>query len=51
MLKNYFQKKIVINPLFGVNALIGFDHGSIKDVICNEGKWQALGSFHLKFER
>ena len=51
MLKNYFQAKIVINPLIDENALISFDQGSIKDLINNEGKWQAMGSFHLNFER
>ncbi|KAA0047189.1 hypothetical protein E5676_scaffold1280G00090 [Cucumis melo var. makuwa] len=51
MLENYFQAKIVINPLFDENALINLDEGSIKDLICNEGKWQVLGSFYLKFEK
>ena len=37
--------------LFNENGPISLDQGSIKDPICNEGKWQALSSFHLKFER
>ena len=51
LLENYFQAKIVINPLFGENAFISIDQDSIKDSICEEGKWQAMGSFHLKFEK
>uniref|UniRef100_A0A9I9EHS5 Uncharacterized protein n=1 Tax=Cucumis melo TaxID=3656 RepID=A0A9I9EHS5_CUCME len=50
-LEEYFQAKIVINPLFGENAFISIDQDSIKDSICEEGKWQAMGSFHLKFEK
>lgn len=47
----YFQAKIVINPLFHENALISLDQGSIKDIINEEGKWQVMGSFHLKFDK
>lgn len=50
-LEDYFQAKIVINHLFGENARISIDQGSIKDRICEEGKWHAMGSFHLKFEK
>ena len=47
----FFQTKIVINPLFDENTLISIDQGSIIDFIHEEGKWQARESFHLKFER
>ena len=50
-LEDYFQAKIVINSLFGENALISINQGSIKDHLREEGKWQAMGSFHLKFEK
>ena len=50
-LEEFFQRKIVINPLFDENALISIDQGSIINFIREEGKWQACGNFHLKFER
>lgn len=50
-LEEWFNSKLIINPLFAENALIKLDQGSIEDFIEKPEKWQELGPFHLKFER
>ncbi|TYJ99818.1 kinesin heavy chain-like [Cucumis melo var. makuwa] len=50
-LEEYFQAKIVINPLFGENAFISIDQDSIKDRICEEGKWQAMGEARIQVKQ
>lgn len=48
---DYFQSKVIINPVFAENALIKLDQGSIGDLIEGQGRWHECGSFHLEFEK
>lgn len=38
-LVDFFQTKVIINPLFAKNALIKFDHGNLDELINFPGKW------------
>lgn len=41
-LEEWFNSKLIINPLFAENALIKLDQGSIEDFIEKPEKWQEL---------
>ena len=49
ILETYFGTSIIINPLYDENSLISIGWALIEDFITEVERWQAMGSFHLKF--